>query len=148
LTKAFKLTTILIVQTNTKEVELKKETRSAIDRLFKKNDPEMEKLKRAILNIFDGGGSLHILQIEEALAGSGISIHEDLGDKKGAKIKMALSELSRTCELYPIACYDERADQVVAFCFAPMRKILSEDVLEVPVEDAIKAAEDEDTKTL
>jgi hypothetical protein len=29
-----------------------------------------------------------------------------------------------------------------------MRKILSEDVLEVPVEDAIKAAEDEDTKTL
>lgn len=127
---------------------MEKEKKSAIERLCRKEDPEMEKLKQAILNIFDGEGSLHILQIEEALARTGITIHEDPGDKKGAKLRMALSELSHECELYPIISYDEHSGQLVVFSLAPTKKILSEDVLEVLVKDVVKAVEKEGTKTL
>lgn len=129
-------------------MENKNEERSLAERVCRNKDPEMEELKQAILNIFNGGGSLHILQIEEALAKTGIAIHEDLGDKKGARIKIALSDLSRECELYPITCYDDHTGQIAVFSFAPIKKILSEDMLEVSVKDAVKAAEEEDTKTL
>lgn len=129
-------------------MENKKDERSLAERVCRKKDPEMEELKQAILNIFnEAGGSLYVFQVEETLAKAGITIHEDSGDKKSAKVKMALSELGRECELYPEPCYDDHTGQIAVFSFSPIKKILSEDVLEVSIKDTVKAAEEEDTKT-
>ena len=127
---------------------MEKERETAIERLCREKDPEMDKLKQVILNIFDGEGSLHILQIEEALAKTGIVICEDIGSKKGARVKMVLAELCRKCKLYAVPSYDDHTGLIAVFCFAPIKTISSEDVLEISVNEIVKTIEEEEIKTL